>query len=57
MEKKWRYDRKKIEFNKTQDLLDELNALGAKGWEIIYYQEKKPEKFGDNYEVIIIVKQ
>jgi len=54
---KWEYDRQRIEFNKVMDLLDKLNALGADGWEIISYEEKKPEKFGDNYESIIIVKR
>jgi len=53
----WEYDRRKIEFNKVQSLLDELNTLGADGWEIISYEEKKPEKFGGKYESIIIVKR
>jgi len=57
MEKKWEYNRIKIEFSKIQDLVNELNILGADGWEIIYYQETKPKKFGDNYEVIVIVKR
>ena len=54
---KWEYDRRRIEFDKVQSLLDELNALGADDWEIISYEEKKPEKFGGKYESIIIVKR
>ena len=53
----WEYDRHKIEFSAVMDLLKELNALGADGWEIIHYQETKPKKFGDKYETIIIVKR
>jgi len=54
---KWEYDRRKIEFGKTIDLVNELNALGADDWEIINYEEKKPEKFGGKYESIIIIKR
>ena len=57
MDKKWEYDRIEIKFKLIKELVDELNKLGADGWEIIHYEEKKPKKFGDNYEVIIIVKQ
>jgi len=57
MEKTWEYDRKIIEFDKVQDLLDELNILGADGWEIVWYEETKPKKFGENYESIIVVKR
>lgn len=54
---KYEYDRIKIEFDKVIDLIGELNTLGANDWEIIHYEEKKPEKFGGNYESIIIVKR
>ena len=57
MEQKWEYDRRKIEFDKVQSLLNELNTLGADGWEIISYEEKKPKKFGDNYESIVLFKR
>ena len=57
MSKTWEYDRKVIEFKTAQELLNELKALGADGWEIISYEEKKPEKFGENYETIIILKR
>jgi hypothetical protein len=57
MEYAWEYDRKKIEFGKEADLIEKLNTLGADGWEIIHYEEKKPEKFGGKYESIIIVKR
>ena len=53
----WEYDRHRIEFDKVMDLLKELNALGTDGWEIIHYQENKPEKFGEKHETIVIVKR
>ena len=53
----WEYDRREIEFKLVMELLKELNALGANGWEIIHYQETKPKKFGDSYKTIIIVKR
>jgi hypothetical protein len=54
---KWEYDRVEIKFKLVKDLIDELNILGADDWEIIHYEEKKPKKFGDDYESIIIVKR
>ena len=53
----WEYDRKLIKFKLVQELLDELNTLGANGWEIIYYEEKKPKKFGDVFESIVLLKK
>jgi hypothetical protein len=57
MENTWEYDRIEVKFKLVQELIDELNKLGANGWEIIHYEEKKPKKFGDNYETIVIVKR
>ena len=53
----WTYNRLKIEFNAVQELLDELNRLGADGWEVIHYEEKKPPKFGGKYESIVLLKK
>ena len=57
MEQKWEYDRKIIEFTTVKELVDELNALGIDGWEIINYEETKPKKFGEKRECIVIVKR
>jgi len=54
---KYEYDKKKIEFELIQELLDELNTLGADGWEVIHYEETKPEKFGDKYKCIVLLKK
>ena len=53
----WEYDRIKFEFKTVQELLDELNKYGADGWEIIYYEEQKPKKFGENFESIVLFKK
>lgn len=57
MENTWKYDRRIIRFNVVQELLDELNAFGADGWEIINYEEKKPPKFGEEKVSIILLKK
>jgi hypothetical protein len=57
MENTWEYDREKIKFRLVSELIERLNELGKQGWEIIYYEEHKPKKFGDNYETVIIVKR
>jgi len=54
---KYEYNRIKIEFALVNELLEELNTLGELEWEIIHYEEKKPEKFGDKYQVLVIVKR
>ena len=53
----WEYDRKIIEFRTVKELLDELNILGANGWEIINYEETKPKKFGEKRESIVLIKK
>ena len=53
----WIYNRSKIEFSLVQELLDELNKFGANGWEVIHYEEKKPPKFGEKYESIVLLKK
>jgi len=53
----WEYDRKIIEFRTVKELLDELNTLGANGWEIINYEETKPKKFGEKRESIVLIKK
>lgn len=53
----WKYERKVIKFELVRELLDKLNELGADGWEVINYEEKKPSKFGDNYETIVLLKK
>lgn len=53
----WEYNRFELKVKTINELIIELNKLGAQDWEIIHYEEQKPKKFGDNYEIIIIVKR
>jgi hypothetical protein len=53
----WEYNRFEIKHSTINELIDELNKLGADNWEIIFYEEKKPEKFGDNWITTILVKR
>ena len=53
----WIYDRVEIEFRLVSELTNRLNELGGDGWEVIYYNETPPKKFGDNYKVIVLLKK
>jgi hypothetical protein len=57
MENKWKYDRFEIEFGLVSELTQRLNELGADGWEVIYYSETKPPKFGEKYKVVVLIKK
>ena len=57
MGKTWEYDRKKIGFGKTNEVLEKGDALGDNGWEIISYEETKPEKLGEETESVILIKR
>ena len=57
MENTWEYDRIEIKFTAAHQIATRLNELGTKEWEIIYYTEDKPKKFGAEGTVIIIVKR
>lgn len=53
----WEYDRINFEAFKVSDITKKLNELSAEDWEIVYYDESKPEKFGDTYKIIIVIKR
>jgi len=53
----WKYDRVKVEFGLVSELTEKLNELGANGWEIVYYNETKPPKFGEKYETVVLIKK
>jgi len=45
----WEYKRKDIRFKHYSELIDNLNEEGNNNWEIIYYLEEKPEKYGNDF--------
>jgi len=53
----WEYNRIEIKFQLFKELTDELNALGKDGWDVIYYNETKPAKFGDDWICVVLIKR
>lgn len=53
----WEYILDVIKGKSIKEIEDQFNTLGAEGWEIINYGEKKPAKFGDDWEFTVIMKR
>jgi len=53
----WEYNRIIIKFRNYNELIKQLNVIGNDYWELINYEENKPEKFTKEGESIIIVKR
>jgi len=53
----WEYNRFEFKYHLINELITELNKLGKEDWEIIYYQETKPPKFGDDWISIVLTKR
>ena len=53
----WEYNRFEFKFKIIKELIDELNKIGTENWEVIYYKETKPPKFGGDWITVIIVKR
>lgn len=53
----WEYCRFEFKTDTINELIIKLNKLGDENWEIIHYEEQKPKKFGEHYEIIIILKR
>jgi len=53
----WEYNRIIIKFRNYNELIKQLNVIGNDNWELINYEENKPEKFTKEGESIIIVKR
>jgi len=53
----WEYKRSDIKFKSYLELISVLNTEGKEGWEVIYYQEDKIEKFGSDINVKILYKR
>jgi len=46
-----------MEFGLVSELTEKLNELGADGWEVIYYSETKPAKFGEKSKAVVLIKK
>lgn len=53
----WEYKVTFIKYKMFQELTNELNKLGEDNWEVIHYEEEKPEKWGRDYEAKILLKR
>jgi len=53
----WEYERLETEFGLVRELTEKLNEFGKDGWEVIYYNETPPAKFGDKHKVIVLIKK
>jgi hypothetical protein len=53
----WEYKRTDIKFKSYLELISALNTEGKEGWEVIYYQEDKIEKYGSDINVRILFKR
>lgn len=53
----WEYKRMEYSLTMSGEIDKVLNDNGSNNWEIIYYDEKKPKKFGDDIELIIVCKR
>jgi len=54
---KWEYKREDYSFNLIGDITKKLNEEGQNNWEIVYYSEIKPDKFGDDIKVKVLFKR
>ena len=53
----WEYRRVEYKFKSKMDIDIELNKEGKEGWEIVDYQETKPERFGLEFSSIVLYKR
>lgn len=53
----WEYKKEDYSFNLIGEITKKLNEEGQNNWEIIYYNETKPEKFGDDIKINVLFKR
>ncbi len=53
----WEYKIMFIMYKTFQELTNELNEFGKDNWEVIHYEEEKPEKYGNDYKAKILLKR
>jgi len=53
----WEYKRSNYEFRIFNELTEKLNNEGQQGWEVVYYEESKPEQYGCEYIANVIYKR
>ena len=53
----WEYKTIDLKLIEKTALTEQLNDLGSKGWEVISYIEKPPEKFGGEWRFSVLLKK
>lgn len=53
----WEYKRINYRFKIFNELIEKLNNEGQQGWEVVYYEETKPEQYGYEYETNVLYKR
>lgn len=45
----WEYKRTDYKYRTYNELVEQLNNEGKEGWEVIHYEEEKPDKWGNKF--------
>ena len=53
----WEYKKKDMKFQSNDDLVKYLNKEGEDDWEVVSYQEDKPENYGRYFSTSILLKR
>lgn len=53
----WEYERKDFKFKRYTDLNKFLNENDKKGWQVIWYEEDRPNKFNVEITAKILFKR
>lgn len=53
----WEYNKFVFKYENSNKLVENLNEIGDNNWEIISVNEKKPKKYGEDWECEVLVKR
>ena len=46
-----------VRYRMFLELTEELNKWGREDWEVIHFEEEKPEKYGNEYNAKVLFKR
>jgi len=53
----WEYKMVYVRYRMFLELTEELNKWGKEDWEVIHFEEEKPEKYGNEYNAKVLFKR
>jgi len=53
----WEYKRNDYKIKTYGELIEILNTEGIENWEVIYYHEEKPVRYGNLFQIIVLFKR